>query len=143
MNIKTLFFACALAGLGLAVQAAPSASERLKAACLSADFDHDNHVSLDEFHRDVVNGWHALPSDAQGFVQIAQLVAIPGMARDLLERLKAADADTDGRLSFQEVVKARMAYFEAGDTNRDDRLSIQECVDHQRKMLAATGKARK
>ena len=51
--------------------------------------------------------------------------------------------DADGKLSFKEVVMARMAYFEAADTNDDDRLSMRECIDHQRKMAGASGKARK
>lgn len=143
MNIKTFHLAFLLSCLAFTTHAAPSVSDRLKAACLSADFNHDSQVSLDEFHQDVVNGWHALPSDAAGYVLISDLAAIPGMSRDLVERLKMTDADGDRKLSFKEVVVARMAYFEAGDTNHDDQLSIQECIDHQRKMTGLAGKTKK
>ncbi len=143
MKIYKLLHTLLLSGLALSAQAAPNASETLKAACMAADFNHDGYVSLDELHQDLVNGWRALPADAEGYVLIADLAAIPGMGRGMVERLKSADTDRDGRLSFKEVVVARMAYFEAADTNNDDQLSMQECIDHQRKMAAATGRAKK
>lgn len=142
MNFKRLHLTLLLGCLAFAVQAAPNASDRLKAACMSADFNHDGYVSLDEFHQDVVNGWRALPADASGYVVIGDLAAIPGMGRGMVERLKSADTDGDGKLSFREVVMARMAYFEVADTNNDDRLSMQECIDHQRKMMRSPGKAK-
>jgi hypothetical protein len=142
MNFKQFHFTFFLGCLAFATQAAPNAPDRLKAACMSADFNHDGFVSLDEFHQDVVNGWHGLPADASGYVVIADLAAIPGMRRGTVDRLKSADADRDGKLSFKEVVMARMAYFEAADTNNDDRLSMQECIDHQRKMMRYPGKAK-
>ena len=46
----------------------------------------------------------------------------------LLRALKAADRDGDGRLSFKEVVEARMSYFDQADTNRDDRISLDEAL---------------
>lgn len=143
MNFQKLHFTLLLSCLAFAAHAAPDASERLKAACLSADFNHDGHVSLDEFHQDILNGWRALPSDAEGYVRIADLAAIPGMGRGMVERLKNADTDGDGKLSFKEVVIARMAYFEAADTNNDLQLSMQECVDHQRKLTGTTGGTKK
>lgn len=124
-------------------QAAPATTDRLRTACLAADLDHDNYVSLDVFHQHVVIGGNALPADPRGYVFISQLSAVPGMPRGLADRLKAADADADGKLSFREVVTARMAYFDAADANRDDRLLMQECADHQRKLQAASGRARK
>ena len=48
------------------------------------------------------------------------------------ERIAAADKDADGKLSFSEVVQARMAYFEAADDNQDDLLSLQECIAYER-----------
>lgn len=143
MNMKSIPLTLLLGCLALAAQAAPNASDNLKAACMSADFNHDGFVSLDEFHQDVLNGWRALPADTEGYVLIADLAAIPGMGRGIVERLKSADTDADGKLSFKEVVTARMAYFEAADTNNDDQLSMQECVDHQRKMTGLAGKAKK
>ena len=63
--------------------------------------------------------------------------------RDIVSDLKGADADGDGKLAFKEVVVARMAYFDAADANNDDQLSMQECVDHQRRLGGAGGKAKK
>lgn len=146
MNIKQFNLALATACLALAAQGASSpapVSKELQAACMAADFNHDGFVSLDEFHQDVLNSWRALQPDASGYVVIADLATIPGMGRGMIERLKRADTDGDGKLSFKEVVKARMAYFEAADVNNDDRLSMQECVDYQRKMLEALGKVKK
>ena len=101
---------------------------------MAADFNHDGFVSLDEFHQDVLRSWRALQPDASGYVIIADLASVPGMTKGMIERLKRANTNGDGKLSFKEVVTARMAYFEAADTNNDDRLSMQECVDYQRKL---------
>lgn len=145
MNFKKLYFAPALCLLTLTAQAAPSApvSDRLKAACMSADLNHDGYVSLEEFHQDVLNNWRSLHPGASGYVVITDLSSIPGLSRGMIERLKRADADGDGKLSFKEVVVARMAYFETADSNNDDRLSMQECIDHQQKMTGISGKPKK
>jgi Ca2+-binding EF-hand superfamily protein len=150
MNRKKFHFALVLGFLAFAAQAATPAvkapapaSKKLQAACMAADFNHDGFVSLDEFHQDVLSSWRALHPDASGYVIVTDLEAIPGMGRGMIERLKRADTDGDGKLSFKEVVMVRMAYFEAADTNNDDMLSMQECVDHQRKMFGASGKTRK
>lgn len=103
------------------------------------DLDHDGRITLDEFHRDITRAWHALPQDAAGFVSLAELAAVPGLSRRMIERLKLADRDQDGKLSFKEVVAARMAYFDAVDANGDEAMSLQECVSHERK-LAASGR---
>lgn len=146
MNFKKFHFALALGLIAWTAQAAAPAnpaSDRLKAACMAADFNHDGFVSLDEFHQDVSSSWRALHPDASGYVIIADLAAVPGLGSGMIERLRRADTNGDGRLSFKEVVVARMAYFDAADTQQDDRLSMTECVDHQRKMAGASGKARK
>ncbi|MFZ4478982.1 MAG: hypothetical protein ACOYNZ_03700 [Rhodoferax sp.] len=148
MNLKKYHFALGLGLLALAAQAATPpanapASDRLKAACMAADFNHDGFVSLEEFHQDLVSSWHALHPDASGYVVIADLESVPGMTKGMIERLRRANTNGDGKLSFKEVVTARMAYFEAADGNNDDKLSMQECMDHQRKMTGASGKARK
>lgn len=106
-------------------------------ACRAADHDHDGFVSLEEYHRDIARSWAALGPDATGHVRLEDLAAIPGLRRSVLERLRRADTDGDGRLSFKEVVTARMAQFDAADLDRDDRLSMKECVDHERKLAAA------
>ena len=105
-------------------------------ACRAADHDHDGFISLEEYHRDIARSWAALGPDATGHVRLDDLAAVPGLRRSVLERLRRADSDGDGRLSFKEVVSARMAQFDAADLDRDDRLSMKECVDHERKLAA-------
>lgn len=111
-------------------------SSGAEAACRASDLNHDGYISLEEFHRDIVRSWAALGPDASGYVSLADLAAIPGMRRSVVDRLKRADTDGDGRLSFKEVVAARMAHFEEADTDRDDRLSMKECVDQERRLAA-------
>lgn len=111
--------------------AARAASPRLQMICLAADLNHDGRISLDEFHHDIVRGWQALPQDGSGYVLLQDLAAIPGLPRSLARRLAQADSDHDGKLSFKEVVAARMAYFDAADTDGDDALSLQECIAHE------------
>ncbi len=105
---------------------------RLQAICTSADLDHDGHVSLDEFHQDIVQSWHSLGPDASGHVSLAELAQVPRMGKGRIKRLAAADKDGDGKLSFKEVVETRMAYFEAADADGNDQLSVQECVAHEK-----------
>lgn len=112
--------------------AAPTLSHRLEAICSAADLDHDGNVSLDEFHQDIVQGWHSLGPDAEGYVHLSHLSQLPRIDKGQLRRLAAADKDGDGKLSFTEVVQARMAYFEAADVDQNDRLSLQECMAYER-----------
>lgn len=114
---------------------ARSRTHRLQAICSSADLNHDGNVSLEEFHHDIVQGWHNLSPDATGHVQLAELAKVPRMGKGRLQRLTAIDQDGDGKLSFKEVVETRMAYFEAADTDQDDQLSQAECVAYERKRL--------
>ena len=105
-------------------------------ACRAADHNHDGYIDLDEYRRDITRSWAALGPDATGHVRLEDLATIPGLRRSVLERLRRADTDGDGRLSFKEVVTARMAQFDAADLDRDDRLSMKECVDYERKLAA-------
>lgn len=126
-------------GAAAASAAAPARSgggSGAEQACRAADHNHDGYIGLDEYHRDIARSWAALGPDATGYVKLEDLAAIPGLRRSVLERLRRADADGDGRLSFKEVVTARMAQFDAADLDRDDRLSMKECVDHERKLAA-------
>jgi len=149
MNFKPIYFSL-VAGLFAvgteaatpAAKAPTPATQSLQAACMAADFNHDGFVSLDEFHQDVLGSWRALQPDASGYVVIADLASVPGMTKGMIERLKRANTNGDGKLSFKEVVTARMAYFEAADTNNDDRLSMQECIDHQRKLRLQNNEAK-
>ncbi len=112
--------------------AARSLANRLQAICSSADLNHDGSVSLDEFHEDIVQSWHNLSPDAAGYVQLADLAHVPRMGKGRLKRLAAIDKDGDGKLSFKEVVEARMAFFESADTDQNDQLSVAECVAYER-----------
>lgn len=111
--------------------------DRLQAICTAADLDHDGNVSLDEFHQDIVQSWHSLGPDASGYVNLAELAQVPRMGKGRIKRLAAADKDGDGKLSFKEVVEARMAYFEAADADNNDLLSVPECVAFEKKRRAA------
>lgn len=111
---------------------APTLTHRLQVICSAADLNHDGNVSLDEFHQDIVQGWHSLGPDTEGYVHLAHLSQLPRISKSQLRRLAAADKDGDGRLSFTEVVQARMAYFEAADVDQNDMLSLQECMAYER-----------
>lgn len=111
--------------------------DRLQAICTAADLDHDGNVSLDEFHQDIVQSWHSLGPDASGHVVLLELAQVPRMGKGRIKRLAAADKDGDGKLSFKEVVEARMAYFEAADADNNDLLSVQECVAFEKKRRAS------
>ena len=112
--------------------ARPAPAQRLQAICSAADLNHDGSVSLDEFHHDIVQGWHSLSPDVTGHVALADVSQVPRVGKAQLRRLATTDRDSDGRLSFKEVVEARMAYFSTADTNRDDVLSLQECMAYER-----------
>lgn len=120
------------AGPKSGARSAHSPTERLLAICSAADLNHDASVSLDEFHQDIVQSWHNLGPDASGYVSLSGLGQIPHMGKGRLKRLTAADKDGDGKLSFKEVVEARMAYFEAADADQNDELSLQECIAYER-----------
>lgn len=137
MNFKKLLMGAALSLLGLATAtAAPStpAADRLKVACMAADMNHDGSVSLEEFHHDIVKSWRALLPGSNGLVSLKELGQVPGMSRRHLARLQKADMDKDDKLSFKEVVEARMAYFDAADINKNDAIALQECIDRERQL---------
>lgn len=96
----------------------------------------DEEVSLDDFRKDVLRSWHALDLDGDGYITQAELKSLPKGARGMLGSLRRADTDGDGRLSFKEVVAARMAAFDAADTNGDDRLSKDEIAAYEVKLRA-------
>jgi hypothetical protein len=54
-----------------------------------------------------------------------------------MERMiRRADQDGDGRLSFREVVEARMRSFDEADTDRNDRISLDEALAFDKRLEA-------
>ena len=111
----------------IAQTAQPTVSKQIFS---DADADRDGYVDLNEFHRDIAASFVLLDHDHDGYITREEISSIPDKARVklLLRALNAADRDGDGRLSFKEVVTARMAYFDQADTNHDDRISLDEAL---------------
>jgi hypothetical protein len=118
------------APLGLPAMAAQTQPSISRQIFVDADLNRDGFVDLDEFHKDIVNGFHALDHNRDGAITVEEIRAIPdkGRVEALLVLLKRADTNGDGRLSFKEVVEVRMDNFAWADANRDDRLSLEEVV---------------
>jgi len=110
----------------------PSAIRR---AFERGDLDHDGFISLEEFRKDMLQSWHALDADRDGFLSRDELLAVggPRHAERVLRTLQQFDQDTDQRLSFKEVIGARMAGFDGADANHDDKLSLQDVLDYELK----------
>ncbi|MEJ6006907.1 EF-hand domain-containing protein [Paucibacter sp. AS339] len=110
----------------------PSAARQAFAA---ADQNNDGVVSLDEFHKDIVKSWHVLDLDHNGEITLAELQAIPDRAsvQAMLRLLKRSDSDGDMKLSFKELVAARMAFFDEADADHDDRLTLAEALAFEAK----------
>lgn len=101
--------------------------------CLSADLNHDRQVTLAEFHHDIEVSWAGLPRNKKGEVQVSAVEAVPGMPAAIAQRIRSADANQDGQLTFREVVAARMAYFDQADADKNNQVSVQECMDYMKK----------
>lgn len=131
VSLRALLLAGAISASAPAWSAEPAPSPTLGSAAFSrADRNGDGWVDLEEFRREIVEAWHALDLDGDGWITLDEVRALPdGRARRSLERmLRRADADADGRLSFSEVVRHRMARFDAADRDRDDRLTLAELL---------------
>jgi Ca2+-binding EF-hand superfamily protein len=132
MIARMTCFAAALlaAQLGLPAMAAQTQPSISRQIFFDADLNRDGFVDLDEFHKDIVNSFHALDHNRDGTITVEEMRAIPdkGRVEALLMLLKRADTNGDGKLSFKEVVEVRMDNFARADTNRDDKLSLEEVV---------------
>jgi len=127
---QMLAFVALLAGItapASAQTAQPTVSRQIFS---DADADRDGYVDLNEFHRDIASSFVLLDHDRDGYITREEISSIPDKARVklLLRALIAADRDGDGRLSFKEVITARMTYFDQADTNHDDRISLDEAL---------------
>ena len=136
-----------LVGLAAPVlaQGTPSAS---RSGFMQADLNQDGMISLDEFHKDIVRGFHALDFDRDGYITEADIKSLPDRAHvRVLERMiRRADADKDGKLSFAEVVKVRMGDFDDADTDKDAQISLSEALAFdakRREQQAAEREARR
>jgi hypothetical protein len=136
-----------LVGLAAPVlaQGTPSVS---RSSFMQADLNQDGTISLDEFHKDIVRGFHALDFDRDGYITEADIKSLPDRAHvRVLERMiRRADADKDGKLSFAEVVKVRMGDFDDADTDKDAQISLNEALTFdakRREQQAAEREARR
>ena len=130
-----------LAGTMVHAQGMPSVSRQIFS---EADTNRDGFVSLDEFHKDVVKSFNSLDFDGDGFITLSELEGLSGpeQAKVLRRLMRRVDTDGDGRLSFREVVVARMKYFDEADTNRDDLISLEEALAFDANMEQKMAQAR-
>ena len=132
--MKRVLFGLILAALAtgtLHAQPGPSVMSR---AFDLIDTDRDGYISLEEFHKDVVLSWHVLDVDRSGYLTKESVETIPGHGGGIWRALSRLDRDKDGKVSFKEVVEARMSYFDTADIDGDERLSVSETLAYQRKV---------
>ena len=136
-----------LAGLSLAGAAAAQTSPQPAASAVRqsfevADLDHDGYISLAEFHKDVLHSWRALDADGDGYITRDEVQRLPQHGPGLYRSLQRADRNGDGKLSFKEVVDARMDYFDRADTDADDLLSLAEVMAYRQRNAGDTATRR-
>jgi Ca2+-binding EF-hand superfamily protein len=135
------------AGLSLAGAAGAQTSPQPSASAARqafevADLDHDGYISLAEFQKDVLHSWRALDADGDGYISRDEVHLLPQHGPGLYRSLQRADRNGDGKLSFKEVVDARMDYFDHADTNADDLLSLAEVMAYRQRNAGDTATRR-
>ena len=132
-HLAGLLLLTALLAGPAAAQTAPSSAGNSFAA---ADGNGDGGISLSEYHADIVRSWHRLDHDGDGYITEAEVLGVPHpmITRSLWRRmLRQADADHDGRITFKEMVYARMDFFAKADADRDERLTRDEVAAFARR----------
>lgn len=132
--MKKLLFGLLLSALSAGVVHAQPGPSEMRRAFDVIDTDGDAFISLDEFHKDVLRGWHALDVDRSGYLTKETVEQIPDHGQGMWRALSHLDKDKDGKISFREVVEARMSYFDTADLDGDERLSVSETLAYQRKV---------
>jgi Ca2+-binding EF-hand superfamily protein len=124
---------------GVGAQTSPVPPPSAKRLSFDAvDLNRDGFISLAEFHKDLLRSWHALDVDRDGYVSRDEVHQLPQHGPGLYKSLKRADLNGDGKLSFKEVVDARMDYFDHADANRDDQLSLAEVMSYKQRTASAS-----
>lgn len=148
MRVLNCLSSLAMLACAAAATAAPGAqpaadtSSRIFSA---ADLDRDGRITLEEFHKDIVRGWHALDLNGDGYITRDELASLPDkrMAEFVLSAFASADGQRGGRLSFRDVVERRMAFFDAADTDKSEWLSVEEVLAYDSKLRERASKLRK
>lgn len=120
-----------LAALLTAAAASQAAQPAAADGFAAADTNGDGTISLSEFHADILRSWHRLDHDGDGFITETEVLGVPhpSINKALWRRmLRQADADHDGRISFKELVYARMDFFNKADADHDERLTRDEAA---------------
>lgn len=135
----------ALLAVGPAIAATTSKAAAADDGFAAADTNGDGAIDLTEFHADIQRAWHRLDHDGDGFITEAEFLDVPHakVTKALWQRmLRQVDADKDGRISFKEMVYARMDYFAKADSNHDERLTRDEVTAFNSHRAAARASAR-
>jgi Ca2+-binding EF-hand superfamily protein len=122
--MRTGLFCLTAAALGLLLIHVPAAqtaaSPDVRAWMSKQDGNGDDKLDRGEFHRAVVEAFFLRDKDKNGFLAITELTeASP-------EALKAIKRKDDARISLQEYANALFKDFEAADTDSDGVLTVEE-----------------
>jgi Ca2+-binding EF-hand superfamily protein len=120
--MAALVLAGLCAGTASAAEPAPPAHDP-RAAFAETDTDENGVVDRGEFNARIVEVFYFADTDKNGTLT-------PEEQKRLVfpEDFKAADKDSDGRLTLREFLRVRFAEFDVADTNEDGVLSVEEVV---------------